>query len=86
MKYFFCLLTHVEASNGVNIGKTFAYANRGRWIQCDDVAAFITVGFNRGNDYVVNDNKAYNILKSYTDLAHKQVVFVCAEDVSGCNI
>ena len=86
MKYFFCLLTAEEGKNGLNIGRTFAYNNRSRWIQCDAVSQYITVGFNIGTDCIVHDNKAYRLLKSYTNIDTKEIVLIAVEDTTGCNI
>lgn len=86
MKYFFCFLTHEEGKDGTNLGRTFAYANKARWKEATNINEFLTVGFNKGTDFVVHENKAYVLLKSFLDIKDKQVVFIAVEDISGCNV
>ena len=37
----------------------------------------------KGCDYVVNDGKAYAIMKTYTDLQDKSTLFICVESIAG---
>lgn len=87
MKYYFCLVPRNQQLNGTNVGRTYAYQHKDKWIEApSDFANFLTVGYVKGVDHVVVDNKAYSMMKSYIDIAGKFVVFVCTESISGCDV
>lgn len=86
MKYYFCLVDKSNVSTGTNVGKTFAYKNRSKWIEAKDgIHNYLTAGYMKGVDFVVLDGKAYMIMKSYIDLTENFVVLVCTESVAGCD-
>lgn len=88
MNYYFCLVNNTDKSTGVNVGRTYAYQHRSEWISIpgSDISQYLTTGYVKGVDYVVYNNKAYMIMKSYLDLNEKFVVLVCTESISGCDI
>lgn len=87
MKYFFCLISNKD-TNAVNIGKTFVYKNRAKWVEVpgEEFCKYLTAGYVKGIDHVVYQNKAYMIMKSYMDLEEHFVVMACVESISGCDI
>ena len=88
MKYFFCLINKEDKINGVNLGRTFAYEHRSDWVEGDgeEISKYLSSGYVKGVDHVVYRNKAYMVIKSYTDIEGKFVVFICTESVSGCDV
>lgn len=86
MKYFFCFIPKEDAKSGLNIGKTYAYKNKAKWVETNWIGGFLTVGYVKGCDFVVHNGKTYSIMKSYTDIADKSVVFLAVESISGCDI
>ena len=84
MKYYFCLVPK-EDSVGTNIGRTYAYKNRDKWIECTDMATYLSAGYVKGVDHTIYNGKAYAITKTYLDLDEKIGLFVCVESVSGCD-
>ena len=86
MKYYFCLVSAKDTMNGTNIGKTYAYNNRSKWVEASsNISEYLTAGYTKGVDHVVVDNKAYMIMKSFIDVSENFVVLVCSESVSGCD-
>lgn len=86
MKYYFCLVSDQDRITGTNIGKTYAYKNRSKWIPGgNDIHNYLTAGYMKGVDFVVVEGKAYMIMKSYIDLTENFVVIVCVESVAGCD-
>jgi len=86
MKYYFCLVSDKERNSGINIGKTYAYNHRSSWIEGPDgIHNYLTAGYMKGVDFVVSNNKAYMIMKSYIDVTENFVVIVAVESISGCD-
>ena len=87
MNYNFFLIDRKDAQDGTRIGYAYAKLNESEWISVssDDVKDYLTVGFVKGCDYVVNDGKVYAIMKTYTDLQDKSTLFVCVESIAGCD-
>lgn len=86
MKYFFCFIPKEDAKHGSNIGKIYAYKNKAKWVEANWLSGFLTVGYVKGCDFVVNDNKTYLIMKSFIDITEKSVVFLAVESISGCDV
>lgn len=88
MQYNFFLVSKEDAKDGTKIGYKYAIANKNKWIGVDgtDLSQYLTIGFVKGCDYVVYDDVAYGIMKSYIDLSEGSVVMVCVESVAGCDI
>ena len=87
MTYYFSLVPFEDSKNGVNLGCTYAYAHRDKWVQGPaDVSDFLAAGYVKGIDHVRYNGKAYSILRSYVDLDEDFVVIVCTESVTGCDI
>ena len=86
MKYYFCLVNEKDRTNGTNIGKTYAYQNRSKWVEAhESIKDFLTVGYVKGVDHVVVNGKVYALMKTYIDTDDDFIVFVCVESVSGCD-
>ena len=87
MNYNFFLIDRKDAQDGTRIGYAYAKLHEGDWISVssDEVKDYLTVGFVKGCDYVVNDGKAYAIMKTYTDLQDKSTLFICVESIAGCD-
>lgn len=86
MKYYFCLVDKDSVATGTNVGKSYAYKNRSKWIEAKDgIHNYLTAGYMKGVDFIVHKNKAYMIMKSYIDVSENFVVLVCAESVAGCD-
>ncbi len=87
MNYNFFLIDRKDAQDGTRIGYAYAKLHESDWISVssDDVKDYLTVGFVKGCDYVVNDGKAYAIMKTYTDLQDKSTLFICVESIAGCD-
>ena len=85
MKYYFCLVPEQDAKNGVNIGRSYAYKNRSKWIEKSNLEGYLTVGYVQGVDLVTHNNKAYMIRKTFIDLDEDFLVFVCTESTIGAD-
>lgn len=85
MKYYFCLVPAEDAKNGANIGKTYAYKNRSKWIEKSVFDGNLTVGFNQGVDFIVHDNKAYMLKKNFIDIDEGFFVLLCIESTIGAD-
>lgn len=85
MDYYFCLVPK-EDNTGLNLGRTYVYKNRSKWIQCNEISTYLGAGYVKGADYIVHDGKAYTLLKMYMDVDEGIGVFLAAESVSGCDI
>lgn len=87
MTYNFFLIDKKDAQDGTRVGYAYAVANKDKWISVDGsaLASFLTIGYVKGCDYIVHDEKAYMILKSYTDIDDKSTLIVATESISGCD-
>ena len=45
MKYYFCLVPKEDKNSGVNIGKTYAYKNKSKWVEApaDEFCKYLTI-------------------------------------------
>lgn len=87
MKYYFCPVSAAERVTGTNVGKTYAYNNRSKWVEASDgIHNYLTAGYMKGVDHVILNNKVYALMKSYIDVENHFVVIVCVESVAGCDI
>ena len=87
MTYNFFLIDRVDAQDGTRVGYAYAKENKDKWISVDsgDVGPYITVGFVKGCDFVVYEDKVYGIMKSYTDLSDRSTLLICVESIAGCD-
>lgn len=86
MKYFFCLIPDKDARDGVNIGRTYAYKNRAKWKEVSGISEYLTAGYVKGVDFIVVDDVAYEMKKTYLDANEKFIVILATESISGCDI
>ena len=87
MTYNFFLLSKDDALDGTKIGYAYAKLNEDKWISVDgsSLAAFLTIGFVKGCDYIVHEDKAYGIMKSYTDIDNSATLIIAVESTVGCD-
>lgn len=88
MKYYFCLLSKDDVPAGTNPGRRIVYENRSEWVEkpADEISKYLTAGYVKGVDYVVSNNKAYWIYKSFIDIDEDFVVIAAVESITGCDI
>lgn len=87
MQYNFFLVDKNDAKDGTRVGYAYAKLNEDKWVSVssDQLKDYLTIGFVKGCDYVVYEDKVYAIMKSYTDLSNASTLFVCVESVVGCD-
>lgn len=87
MKYKFLLISKEDAINPVNLGAKFVYDHKSEWLDesADEWCKYLTAGYVKGVDFVMKNNKAYMLLKSYLDLDADTVIFLCQESKYGAD-
>ena len=86
MKMYFCPVSYEETKSGLAVGRANAFKDESKWVEApDDFVTYLTAGYVKGVDYVVINDKAYMLMKSYLDPANDRVVIVCTESISGCD-
>lgn len=86
MTYNAFLVSADDSKDGLKIGYAYAKANKDRWIKMKDPEGFITVGYNKGSDFLIHDDKAYQIVKSYFDMDEGSCLIVATECISGAEV
>ena len=87
MTIFFCPISNEEVKKGTSVGRTYAYANKSKWVQAPaETGIYLTAGYVKGVDHVVIDGKAYMLMKTYIDISENSIVILCTESVLGCDI
>lgn len=87
MKYYYCLIPYEDTKGGVSEGKAYAYANRDKWIEATDQAGTSEwqTGTVLGCEFVIKNQVAYQVRKSYLDFDNNWVVVICIESRQGCD-
>ena len=86
LKYYYCLVPWEDTKGGTAEGMGYAYANQDRWIETtEDKVSEWQSGAVLGCAFVVKDQIAYAVRKSYMDLDNNWVVVICIESKQGCD-
>ena len=85
MNIKFCLVKRDDAINPVNMGAKYVIDHKSDWVDGSYFKDFITVGYMKGCDFIVYENKAYSIKKSYLFPEDSTIVVLADESVQGCD-
>lgn len=87
MDYKFFLLDKNDAKDGTRIGYAYAKANESKWITKDSstLRDYLTIGFVKGCDHIVYEDKVYSLMKTYTNIEDGYTLFIGVESIAGCD-
>lgn len=86
MEYKFFLLSAKDAKDPGKMGWAYALHKKDEWVSNPEEVPFLTVGYNKGSDYIVVNDVAYMIYKSFTDITNDFILFFCIESEFGCDV
>ena len=86
MKYKFMFVNESAVEHPEMYGYAYAVENKNEWVENNNVHEYLTAGYVRGVDYVVNNDIAYYVRKTYLDITGNLIIFVCERCVNPIDI
>ena len=87
METFFCLMTPEQFEDPTNVGWNFCKAHKSEWVKGNaETDRYLTVGFVKGCDFAIFNDKVYFLHKVFQDLNNKYTVILCRESTMSCDV
>lgn len=87
MARYFCLIEKEDLNDPSTTGLDYVMKHQGDWVKStDDIDSTLAPGWTKGTDFMVHDNKAYALYKTFMFPTEDNVVYLCKYSPMGCDI